>query len=512
MAELLRPHAERHPERPAIIDEHGPMGWARLNERVNRCVDALRRRGVAERDTIVVMGGNRRQTYEVYLAAMHAGWIVVPVNWHWVADELAYVIDDCDAAAVIVDGAWSDVAATALGATTRVSLAIGGEPPEGFESYEDALAGASPGEPDDQSMGGPMFYTSGTTGFPKGVRSALSTTEGDTGTWSLIAAGFGDMMKMPETGSVQLVCGPNYHSAQWIFGMVALLRGGTIVLQHRFDAAGALELIDTHRVTGVHLVPAQFRRFLDLPEPTRRAFDGSSLIGVFHGAAPCPADLKRRMIDWWGPVVHEYYGGTEGGFLSMISAAEWLERPGSVGRILPTVEVVAIDETGARLGPGEVGELAFRSLIGNDFAYHNAPEKTADAHRGDGFGTLGDVGYLDHEGYLYLTDRTIDMVISGGVNIYPAEIEAVLADHPRVGDVAVIGIPDEAMGEALLAIVEPAGDATTGDDLADELTTFARGRLAGYKVPRRWRFVDSLDRSPVGKLDKNHLRRVHGTD
>lgn len=509
MAELLRSHAQTHPGRAAIIDAEGTLDRATLDERVNRCIDALRSRGVGERATVVVMGGNRHQTYEAYLAAMHAGWVVVPVNWHWVADELAYVIDDCDAAAVIVDEDWADVAAAAMGDTDRVRLAVSDDPPAGFESYEAALAAASPEEPGGQSMGGPMFYTSGTTGFPKGVRSALATAEGGTELWSLIAAGFGDMMLMPPEGLTQLVCGPNYHSAQWIFGMVALLRGGTIVLQHRFDARDALELIDTHRVTGVHLVPAQFRRFLALPDTVRDAFDGSSLIGVFHGAAPCPIELKRRMIDWWGPVVYEYYGGTEGGFLSVISPEEWLEHPGSVGKILPTVEVIVLDEDGGRLGPGEDGELAFRSLIGNDFTYHNAPDKTAGAHRGDGFGTLGDVGHLDADGYLYITDRTIDMIISGGVNIYPAEIEAVLADHPAVGDVAVIGVPDEAMGEAVLAVVEPADAAEGEDTLVDTLTAHCRAHLAGYKCPRQWRFVPSLDRNPVGKLDKKRLRLIH---
>ncbi|HET8929071.1 MAG TPA: AMP-binding protein [Acidimicrobiales bacterium] len=506
MATLLSMHATEHPDAPAIIDVGGTVAWADLDERVNRLIDALRARGLTLGDTIVVMAGNERATYEVTLAAMHGGWTVVPVNWHWVADELAYVIGDAGADALIVGADWVEVGATAAGETIDVRIAVGDGAAAGFERYEEVLAAASPAEPPDQVKGGPMFYTSGTTGFPKGVRGALATTGDPVEMWSLIAASLAEMMEVPDAGATQLVCGPAYHSAQWIYGMVPLVLGGTLVLQHRFDAAAVLDAIDTHGVTGVHLVPAQFVRMLRLDDDVRTAFDGSSLVAVHHGAAPCPPEVKRAMIDWWGPIVTEYYGGTEGGFIAAISAAEWLEHPGSVGRVLSTMEVFATDAEGNRLGPGEAGELWFKNLLGMDFEYHNAPDKTAAAHREPGVVTLGDVGYLDDDGFLYLSDRKIDMIISGGVNIYPAEIEGVLAGHPDVADVAVFGIPDDEMGEQVLAVVEPIAGRTPADDFAAELASYTREHLAGYKCPRRWEFTDALPRNEVGKLAKKTLR------
>ncbi len=374
------------------------------------------------------------------------------------------------------------------------------------------LGAASDGSPSDLVKGGPMFYTSGTTGFPKGVRGGLATTGGPVEIWQLIAAGLGEMMEVPAEHPVQLVCGPAYHSAQWVYAMVPLLLGATVVFQHRFDAAEVLDLIEANRVTNTHLVPAQMVRLLRLPEERRAAFDGSSLVGVHHGAAPCPVEVKRAMIDWWGPVLTEYYGGTEGGFITNISATEWLERPGSVGRALPVMEVRILDEQGEPVPTGAVGQIWFHSLIGMDFEYHNAPEKTAAAHRDTGAGTLGDVGYLDEDGYLFLSDRRIDMIISGGVNIYPAEIEGVLIGHDAVADVAVIGIPDTEMGEQVLAVVEPAPGTLISPELEAALEAHCREHLAGYKCPRSWEFADSLPRNAAGKLSKRILREPYWAD
>ena len=255
----------------------------------------------------------------------------------------------------------------------------------------------------------------------------------------------------PGRRDVLLVCGPLYHSAQWVFGLGALCCGATLVLQHRFDAEALLELIDRHGVTNLHLVPTQMVRLLDLPEPVRAAFDGSSLQRIVHGAAPCPPSVKRRMIDWVGPIVSEYYGGTEGGFLAMIDAEEWATRPGSVGRPVEIIEILVLDEDGEPLGPNQPGEIWFRNLMGSEFEYHKAPDKTAAAHRAGGLGTLGDIGFFDDDGYLYLSDRKIDMIVSGGVNIYPAEIEGVLVEHPAIADAAVFGIPNDEMGESVHA-------------------------------------------------------------
>jgi long-chain acyl-CoA synthetase len=379
--------------------------------------------------------------------------------------------------------------------------------PEGFVCWEDLLAEASPGEPADQAMGGPMFYTSGTTGFPKGVRSSLSATGAPSGVLELISHTFTDMLGLPAGGTTLLV-GPAYHSAQWVFSVFPLLRGSTVVMRHRFDAAEALELIDRYEVTNLHLVPTQMIRMLQLPDQRRSAFDGSSLVVAFHGAAPCPQWAKRAMLDWWGPVLSEYYGGTEGGFLTMIGGEEWLEHPGSLGRAAPNMELQVLDDDGAECAEGTAGQIWFRSQLGTDFEYHRDADKTAAAHR-DGWGTLGDVGYLDPDGYLYISDRRIDMIISGGVNIYPAEIEAVLNDHDAVADVAVFGVPDEDMGESVAAAVELTPGFEESEWLRKELVARCREHLAGYKAPRLIEFHDALPRTGTGKLLKRQLREPH---
>jgi len=503
---LLGELVAAHPERPAVVDDRGASTWRQLDDRVSRLVHALRDRGLAEGDAVVAVLGNQVEAVEVALACAAGGWVQVPLNWHWVADEVAYVLDDCAAAAVVADVRWLDVVTESLTlatSTPAARLAVHGDAP-GFESYEAVLA-ASPAEPGEAVKGGPMFYTSGTTGRPKGVRSSLTSVGGPPELFTLIAHSFRPMIQLPDEGAVQVICGPMYHSAQWVFASFSLLCGATLVLQHRFDAGGLLDLVDRQQVTNLHLVPTQMRRMLDLPAEQRAAFDGSSLRSVLHGAAPCPPAVKRAMIDWLGPIVSEYYGGTEGGFIATITADEWLERPGSVGRPVATMEVAILDPDGAPVAPGEAGDVWFRNLLGSDFEYHNAPDKTAASHRG-GFATLGDIGYLDADGYLYLSDRRIDMIVSGGVNIYPAEIEGVLAAHPAVADVAVFGIPDEEMGEQVKAAVVLARDRSWDAELEAALVEHCRAHLAGYKRPRSFDVHDALPRLESGKLTKRVLR------
>jgi len=511
MAILLDNHAANHPDQPALIDEAGATTWSELKTRVTRLSRAFADRGIGSGDTIAVMMGNRRELYEILLAAAHTGFTVVPVNWHWVADELAYVIEDAGARALIVGERFHDVATTALGdprAATIEFSAIAGA--GSLDAYEDLVASGSDEPLGEQLLGGPMFYTSGTTGRPKGVRGMLSGGQGiPSEVFALICSSMSEYV--PSDG-ITLLAGPAYHSAQWAFSFMPLVNGSTIVMRHKFDAAETLRLIDEHAVTNTHLVPTQFKRILDLPDDVRNGFDGSSLSALWHGAAPCPAPWKRAMIDWMGPVVHEYYGSTEGAFISRISSDEWLERGGSVGKPLEVMEVFVVDDDGQHLKANETGTLYFKSAMGSDFEYHNDPEKTAAAHLEPGVFTTGDVGHIDDDGYLWLSDRKIDMIISGGVNIYPAEIEAVLAEHAAVGDVAVIGVPNEEFGEEVKAIVQISSPSIDRDAVTDELMAACRERLAGYKRPRSVDFIDEMPRTGTGKILKRDLRDPYWAD
>jgi long-chain acyl-CoA synthetase len=350
-----------------------------------------------------------------------------------------------------------------------------------------------------------MFYTSGTTGFPKGVRNTIIPAGADPAFLGVGAQLFLALLGIP-AGGVSLLCGPAYHSAQWAFSMLPLCAGTAVVMRHGFDPAETLELIDRHRVTSLHLVPTQFIRMLKLPESVRRRFRGDSLVAAVHGAAPCPPQVKWQMLDWWGPKIIEYYGGTESGFLTVITADEWVHKPGSVGRATAIAELLIVKDDGTRAGPNEPGQIWFRSRAGADFRYHKDDAKTADAHREPGVATLGDVGYLDVDGYLFMSDRKVDMIISGGVNIYPAEIESVLVDHPAVTDAAVFGIPNDEFGEEVKAAVELAPGHTPSAALAEDLIAHCRQQLAGYKAPRSIDFEAELPRAPTGKLMKRLLR------
>jgi long-chain acyl-CoA synthetase len=445
----------------------------------------------------------------VLLACSHGGWLGVPINWHFAADEVAYVLSDSGATALIVDNRFADLAERALigdeGTDLRAHLVMG----DGA-SYEQALAESSADEPADQMLGGVMFYTSGTTGRPKGVRNTSFQLGTPPEVMQLMAASMGSF-GIPERGRT-LLCGPHYHSAQWAFSFLPLVAGSSLVMQDRFVAEETLRLIDDHEITNVHLVPTQFVRMLRVPEECRSAYRGDSLAFVLHGAAPCAPEVKRAMIEWWGPKITEYYGATEGGVVSVISSAEWLERPGSVGRPMPIVDVRIVTSDGEVAGPGEEGVIHVKSLIGQDFEYLNAPEKTAEAHSEPGYMTMGDIGYIDDEGFLFLSDRKIDMIISGGVNIYPAEIEGVLVAHPDVVDVAVIGVPDEEFGEAVKAIVQLDDSRPWSDDLQQELVDLCRSQLAGYKVPRSFDVIHDMPRSAAGKLVKRSLRQPYWED
>ena len=509
MARFTQRVAEARPDAIAVSDERGATDWREFDRRVNRLIHALRKAGVQAGDTIAVFAANRRENYEVMVAAGHAGVVYVPVNWHFSADELAYVIADSGATVLFTEQQFA--------ATTQAALDLGTTPDlqqvicidaakSGFTDFEAFIGGEDEAEPSDQSMGGPMFYTSGTTGRPKGVKSnAGSDAAPPLEVMEMMSSGLSQMLGIPADGTT-FICGPVYHSAQWAFSFLPLMAGSTVVMRHKFDAAEALTLIDEHKVTNVHLVPTQFHRFLRLPDTQRAGFSGDSLAVVWHGAAPCPADVKRKMIDWWGPVISEYYGSTEGSIVSMATSQEWLERPGTVGKAAAIVEITVRDDDGAEVAQGESGQIYVRNLMGTDFEYHNEPEKTASVHLEPGVFTFGDIGYFDDAGYLYLSDRKIDMIISGGVNIYPAEIEATLMAHPAVNDAAVFGIPNEEFGEEVKAAVQLRDGFAAGAEMSEALIDHCREHLANYKAPRSVDFESEFPRHETGKLYKRLLR------
>jgi long-chain acyl-CoA synthetase len=496
----------------ALADDTATLTWAELDERVNRLINALRDAGIGSGDTIAVVAGNCNEWFEVAFACANGGITYVPVNWHFVGPEIAYVLGDSGAKAIICGHQFLDAATKALAdprtAGVQRALVIGAPATGRFENFDDFVQAGSPDEPADQSFGGPMFYTSGTTGNPKGVRGTLSSmpSGSDPAIWQLIGAGFSNLV---EGQGTTVLCGPFYHSAQWAYSFLPMIVGSAVVMQHKYDSAGVLRLIDDHQATNIHLVPTQMKRLVDLPDDVKAGFDGSSLQIVLHGAAPCPPLVKRALIEWWGPVISEYYGSTEGSVITMIDSEQWLAKGGSVGPPMSGMEIIVVGEDGTRLGPNEPGTLYFRSAMGMDFEYHNAPEKTADVHLEPGVFTTGDVGYLDDDGYLWLSDRKIDMIISGGVNIYPAEIEGVLGGHDAVADVAVIGVPNEEFGEEVKAIVAVTDGVVADDALAEELRAYCREQLAGFKVPRSIDFLDELPSTGTGKIQKAKLREPY---
>jgi long-chain acyl-CoA synthetase len=490
-------HAAVDPDRPAIVSQHGNRSYGELNARVNQLVTALRRRGLQAGDAVALLCANRPEFVETYLATQRAGLRLTPVNWHLTGPEARYIVADCGATAFVADARFADVAVDAArgadGLHTR--LAVNGQI-DGFDSYDAALAPEVVDDIDDPSLGTTMLYTSGTTGRPKGVlrrdgmRVKLTT---------------GIVMHGYRAGDVHLCTGPLYHAAPMLFSLsVPLVAGVTVVTMDGWDAQQALDLIVQHRVSHTHMVPTMFHRLLALPDDVRARADVTSLRSVWHGAAPCPVNVKRRIIEWLGPIVSEYYSATEG-LGTFVDAATWLAHPGTVGRPFPPDQVVIGDADGNPLRAGEVGFVWLKAATVGRFEYHGDADKTRRSYRGDYF-TVGDLGRFDHDGFLFLTDRDADVIISGGVNIYPAEVDAILLEHPAVADVATIGVPSEEWGEQVKAVVELHDPDGAGSSLEAELIAFCRDRLAHYKCPRDVDFVAELPRSDTGKVYRRRLR------
>ena len=499
-----RTFALQTPDKPAyIMAANGDVvTYRQLEERANRCAQLFRDLGLGTGDHIAIFMENHSRYLEITWGAQRAGLYYTAISYRLAVPEVEYIVNDCGAKVFLTSRAKSDLAAELSKRMPKVQtkLMASGTIP-GFEPYEEKVVKYPATPIAGELEGQDMLYSSGTTGRPKGVVPPLLGSPIGTihPANQAIIAKYG-----LNKDTVYLSPAPLYHAAPLRFCMWVLRTGGTVVVMDHFDPLEALSLIEKYRVTHSQWVPTMFIRMLKLTEPERRQFDLSSLRVAIHAAAPCPIPVKEQMIQWWGPVIYEYYAGTESNGVVEITSPDWLAHKGSVGRSL-FGEVHIMDEDGEKeLTTGQVGLIYFAN--GPTFEYHNDPEKTAASRNSKGWSTLGDIGFVDREGYLYLTDRKADMIISGGVNIYPQEIENVLVLHPQVTDVAVFGIPNEEFGEEVKAVVQPAKMTDAGPQLEQELIGFCQKQLAKFKCPKSVDFEKELPRHPTGKLFKRLLK------
>lgn len=505
-------HVATQPDKPAVImaDTGAAVSFAELESQSARLARYLHGLGVRKGDHIALISDNDPRVFDVYWAAMRSGLYITAINRHLMPAEVGYIVDDCEARVVVASAALKDVAADVAQASGGVEffLSFGGAI-DGYTELHAALEDISDEPLDEQPRGADMLYSSGTTGRPKGIEPSLPDREvhepGDT------MVGLASSVWGMTSETVYLSTAPLYHAAPLRTAASVQALGGTVVVMPKFDAETALTYIERHRITHSQWVPTMFVRLLKLPDEVRSRYDTSSLKAAIHAAAPCPIDVKRAMIDWWGPILLEYYSSTELAGMTSITSEEWLRKPGSVGKdgLVGIVRICGPD--GRELAAGEIGDVYFERDV-MPFAYHNDPVKTRAAQHPDheNWSTTGDVGFLDADRYLFLTDRSTFMIISGGVNIYPQEIENALAAHPKILDIAVIGAPDEEMGESVLAVVQLVPGVEPSDDVAEEILVSAREKLARYKVPRRVVFATDLPRTPTGKLVKGDLRSAYG--
>ena len=499
--------AEKFPEKPAIV--HATSGdvvtYGELNDRSNRLAQLMWARGIRPGDHVAIFMENNLRYFEVMWAALRSGLYITTVNRYLTAEEAGYIVDDCEARLVVSSHALTEIASELPGYAPNCEswLAVDGAV-EGYEAYESAVLEHPADKLADEPAGQTMLYSSGTTGRPKGILRPRLThkihdSEGPVGALQKTLWNFNE-------DTIYLSPAPLYHSAPIGFCIASLALGGTVVMMPRFDEVGALQAIERFGVTHSQWVPTMFTRMLKLPKEDLSGFDLSSHTVAIHAAAPCPAGIKQQMIDWWGPIIYEYYGGTELNGLTHTSSEEWLSHPGTVGKaVLGTIHIC--DEDGNELPNGDSG-LVYFELPEMPFSYFKSPEKTSSARhpRHANWSALGDVGYVDDEGFLYLTDRATFMIISGGVNIYPQEIEDAMILHPKIADVAVVGVPDPEMGEAVKAVVQVAEGITADDQLAEELLEYTREHIAHYKAPKSIDFMEALPRLPTGKLYKRLIK------
>lgn len=495
-------HALSQPNKPAyIMAASGEIVTYRdLDEASNRGAHVFRKLGLGHATPIAIFMENSPRFLEICWAAQRSGLFYTAISSRLTAPEVEYIVRDCGARAFITSMAKGDVAAQLADAFNDLDCLMIDGTVEGYDSWEVATA-AQPTTPvADELEGQDMLYSSGTTGRPKGVR--IPFAERPLGHPDSILMLARDLYQM-DADTIYLSPAPLYHAAPLRFNMSLLRMGGTSIIMEAFDAIEALRLIERYHVTHAQWVPTMFVRMLKLPKADRERFDVSSLKVGVHAAAPCPVPIKEQMIEWWGPILHEYYAGTEGNGFTAIDSEQWLTHKGSVGPALASTLHI-LDENGEPLPVGKPGAIFFEG--GGQFEYHNDPDKTADSHNPLGWSTLGDIGYLDEDGFLYLTDRKAHMIISGGVNIYPQEAENILITHPAVTDVAVIGVPNEDFGEEVKAVVQPTDMSAAGPELEQELLAFCRSQLSALKCPRSVDFAEELPRHATGKLYKRLLK------
>ncbi len=493
-------HAQADPDHLALVEPDGTEHTAgALLASCNQVAHGLRALGLAKGDTVATMLPNGAAVVEVALAAAQTGLYITPVNWHLVAPEVAFILEDSGAKAVVCGAEHAGIVREALKGKNIAAFVLG-DASEGFRPLSDLKAGQSTELPSDRFGGFTMTYTSGTTGRPRGVRRPTFDVPPEH-----LAESFTGFLKLFGIGpdGVHLVVSPLYHTAVINWCLYSLHYGHTAVLMDKWTAEGTLERVQRYKVTHTHIVPTQLSRLMALDAEARAAYDTSSLTHVIHSAAPCPIDLKRSVLAWLGPVVYEYYAASEGGGTTA-TPEQWLEKPGTVGKPWPISQIRILDDEKQPLAPGEVGTVWIR-MGEHKFEYHGDEEKTEKAWDA-GFFTVGDAGYLDEDGFLFLCDRKADMIISGGVNIYPAEIESALHGHPGIADCAVFGIPDDDWGEQVKAVVQLEAGVTLDEET---VLAWCRENVAGYKCPRSVDFMDALPRDPNGKLYKRRLREPY---
>ncbi len=496
---LIAYHAERTPDASAVVTEYGERTFAELNANANRLVRLFAEHGIGPGDSVAVVSKNRPEFIDVLAATTRAGIRFTPINYHLKGEEIGYIVDNCEAKAFIADAHLGPPVEEApqYAPNAALKLSVGGDIP-GFTPFDDAVAGRDGSDVDNPTLGSRMLYTSGTTGRPKGVYRKERIPEAPN--WDDTPAGY-------QPGhDRELVTGPAYHAAPLLIDIVQPLWSGVgIVMMDKWDAEETLRLIEEHRITHTHMVATMFHRLLMLPDDVKRRYDISSMKFLIHGAAPCPVHVKHAMIEWFGPVIWEYYAATEGGGGFLVGSEEWLTKPGTVGCPGPDFDNKILDDNGNEVAVGEVGTIYMRAPERGRFEYYKDQEKTGKSYIGEYF-TLGDMGYFDEDGYLFLTGRSAELIISGGVNIYPQEVDSELLKHDAVLDVCTIGVPNDEWGEEVKSVVQLQPGINPTNELTEELITWARDRLANFKCPRTIDYTVELPRSAAGKIQRRVVR------